>query len=184
MSRIALKEEHFPETALKAVILYDDSVLAERAAASLERAAARAGEGLRWDVKSWHLEAVTEPSLAAVTLAVAAGADVILFAVGETPAPPAELLDWMERWAAYRRHADAALMLFSLNNQTSGRWRSELERFAVRYGLTFLDEQHLRSNPDGEAIVPLSEYREPMPLPIPISPMEPLPAPAHWGIND
>lgn len=184
MNTMAASEESFSNAALKAVILYDELVFAGQATALLERAAVRAGDDAQWDVKSWHLDVVRQPSLAAVTLAVAANADVILFAPGETHAPPPALRDWMERWAANRRHADAAVMLLGPEGKTARRWRNELEHFARRHGLTFLNGPQAVVDANPDSLVHLQWPRKPE-APTALSPfMEPLPAPGHWGIND
>jgi hypothetical protein len=187
MSMIAVKdekEENLPDADLKAVILHDDSDFAGRATALLERAAARAGEGTKWDVKSWHWDVLKQPALAAVTLTVAADADLILFALGEVHLPPPEVWDWLERWAANRRHADAAVMLLGPEGNASRRLRNKLERFAKRRGVAFLGGRKTEDDKAANSIIPLRPRRETLVAPTVPSFVEPLTAPSHWGIND
>ena len=131
------REEDSPDPAFKAVIIYDDIGHAARAAALLERVAVGADEALKCDVKLWRLDALWQPTLAAITNAVAADANLIMFALGGIHAPPAELLNWLERWSANRRIKDVAVTLLGAEETAATPLWNELERFARRRGLAF-----------------------------------------------
>ena len=103
MSSVATHKEILPDAFFKAVIIYDDFDAATRATVLLERVAARAGEAIKWDIKPWRRDVLKQPTLAALTVAVAANADLIVLALNHTPVPPAELLDWLKNWAEHRR---------------------------------------------------------------------------------
>src|SRR5690348_6453428 len=130
-------QEHFPDPAFKAVIIYDDIGSAARATALLERVADRVDGALKCDVKLWRLDALWQPTLAAITNAVAADAGLILFVLNGSRPPRADLLNWLERWSANRRIKDAAVALFGTEEDSAAPLRSELERFARRRGLAF-----------------------------------------------
>ena len=97
---------------LKAAVIYDDFDFAARAAALLERAAIRADEAMKWDIKPWRLNVLKQPSLADAALSETIGADLILVALCKTHLLPDELKDWLEDWTMKRQVEDAAMMLF------------------------------------------------------------------------
>ncbi|MDE3068865.1 MAG: hypothetical protein KGJ60_15135 [Verrucomicrobiota bacterium] len=185
MSAIAARdgEDRAPEAALKAVIFYDDLVLAGRATALLERAAARADESLRWDAKLWRLDVLQRPELAAVTAAIAADADLIMLAANQADPAPKELLDWLERWAQNRTVADAALLTLcpDESDAPTSLWRA-LKGFAARRKLSFLDH----GGAGVEPLRPLRPMRQREPaVPTALEPIgNPAPVPQHWGINE
>jgi len=126
----------------KAVIIYDDFKLAARASASLERISAESAfdEAVRWEVAPWRLEFLQDPDLADCALAEAAGADLILLALGGGDKVQEDVLKWLENWARQRSELDAAVMLFCPDEAAATtRLVSELKWFTVRQGLTFLD---------------------------------------------
>ena len=179
-------EENFSSAAFKAVVIYDDIGCAGRAVAVLERVADRADKHMKCDVKLWRLDALWQPSLAAITNAVAADANLILFALGGIQPLREELLNWLELWSANRRIKDVAVGLFGPEADAATPLRSELERCAWRRGLAFLAADEAW---DGD--IPTAGFRpqshwnpaaEPEPLPV----VEPVPATNryHWGIND
>lgn len=178
------KEESFPDPALKAVVIYDDIGQAARATALLERVVDRADGAIKCDVKLWRLDALWQPTLAAITNAVAADASLILFALNGSQPPRADLLNWLERWSANRKIKDVAIALFGAEEDSPASLRNELERFARRRGLTFFGA---RQAWDDEALAPgrPSRSKSAPPGGKEWSPFaEPAPAASHWGIND
>ena len=83
---------------------------ATRATALLERVARRTDEAIKWDIKPWRGDVLKQPTLAALTVAVAANADLIVLALNQPHPPPAELPDWLKSWAKHRRIKDAAVL--------------------------------------------------------------------------
>ena len=65
---------------------------------------------MKWDIKPWRFDVLKQPALAALTVAVAANADLIVLALNRIHSPPAELLDWLKNWAEHRRIKDAAVL--------------------------------------------------------------------------
>lgn len=185
MNAIAMEagREKMLDAALKAVIFYEDPKFAARATALLERVAARAEDGLKWDVKIWRLDVLQKPELAAVTLAFAADADLIVLAASRTDAAPAELLDWLDGWARHRKFADAALLALcpDATAAPTAFW-CQLKGFAAQRELHFLD--HRGAEPDSFRLL------RPLPRQEPTGSMDvqriedPQPMPLHWGINE
>jgi len=183
MNSIAVRNNS-PATVLKAVVIYSDFDSATRATALLERVGRRADETITWDIKPWRFEVLKHPALAALTVAVAANADLIVLALGHTDSTRAELLDWLKNWAENRRIADAALLaLPSDEPPTSPASWEELEAFAEAQGLRFLDQNgvgqggnhghfggHWQRRPETAKLAPMPAGR--------------LPLPSHWGINE
>ncbi|HEX5398606.1 MAG TPA: hypothetical protein VFY06_06100 [Verrucomicrobiae bacterium] len=184
MSAIATKnDEIFSAAAFKAVIFYDDPGCAARAATSLERAL-HASDETSWDVKSWRLDALRQPPLSVVTIAIAADANLIVFALNDAHPPLDELFNWLEDWSARRHVEDAAVTLLDAFAEPAVPLQNELERFARQHGLAFLgagqawtDRALTSGYPWQPHLHPLGALKSP-PL------VEPEPAPDPWGIND
>jgi hypothetical protein len=173
MNTIAVEEdESSVNAAFKAVIIYDDISYAARAAAALERAAAGADPGMKCDLKIWRLEALRQPTQAAICLAVAADANLVLFALNERHPPRKTLLNWLKDWAANRKIKDAAVTLLGPLAAAATPLRNEIEYFARRHGLAFLGADETWE--EGAAAVDFG----PQPA------LETAPVTSHWGIND
>lgn len=169
---------------LKAVIIYDDFDSATRATALLERVALGTDEAVKWDIKPWKLDVLKQPALAALTVAVAAHADLVVLALGRMHSASAELLNWLRDWAAHRRIEDAALLALPVGDteMPSNSWNA-LKTFAEEQSLIFL------SQPDAgkdENSAPLGHRWQRQ-----LAALGPervfagkLPPPLHWGINE
>ena len=103
MTAIAIRNNRLSDPVLKAVIIYDDFDSATGAIGLLERVAARADEAVKWDFKPWRFDVLKQPTLAALTVAVAANADLVVLALNRFHSTSAELLDWLKHWAEHRR---------------------------------------------------------------------------------
>jgi hypothetical protein len=188
MRAIATEEKSLFEMTLKAAVIYDDFDFAARAAALLERAAIRADEAMKWDVKPWRLDGLKPSSLTSAALGETADADLIVVALCQTHSPPDELRSWLERWAMKRQTVDAAVMVLcpEENAASTPLWR-ELKEFAERHGLPFLGSRILRDEGDSMDFVHgLWQQKQP---PQPVVPTLELFAessrpPRHWGINE
>jgi len=171
-------------TVLKAVIIYDDFDSATRATILLERVARRADEAIKWDIKPWRFEVLKRPALAALTVAVAANADLIVLALGREDSMRTELLDWLKKWAENRRIADAALLaLPSDESPTRTAPWEELEAFAKEHGLMFLDRRGVGQGGNQTALGDRWRRRSVAPAPARVAAGR-LPVPSHWGINE
>ncbi len=188
MNAVVMHQKRLFEMTLKAAVIYDDFDFAARAAALLERVAIRADEAMKWDVKPWRLDVLKSSALANAALGETADADLIVVALRQTPAPPKELIGWLESWAMKRQIADAAVMALCLEeNAASTPFGRELKEFAERHGLFFLGGRILREDVDSTDFVHrLWQHKQP---PQPVVPALELFAessrpPRHWGINE
>lgn len=170
------------DTILRAVIIYDDFDSAARATMLLERVALRADEAIKWDIKPWRFEVLKQPALAALTVAVAANADLIVLALGHKDSTRAELLDWLKNWAENRRIADAALLALPSDapSTLSASWE-ELEAFAEAHGLMYLDHNGVGGNHTSSN--DRWRRRSAAPKPTRTTAGSRLPVPSHWSIN-
>jgi len=188
MNAIAIRDESPFEMTLKATVIYDDFDFATRAAALLERVAVRVHEAMKWDVKPWRLDVLKESSLAEAAVAEAADADLLVFALSQTPSPPVELTVWLQQWKTYRQIEDVAVMVLSPAEHPAATplWL-ELKQFAARYGLAFLSSRDVRENGDSmQFVYQLWQRKQPTAPALELlaeSPPPPRPPP-HWGINE
>jgi hypothetical protein len=179
--------EKIPSAAvLKAVIIYDDFDAATHATMLLERVALRAGEPIKWDIKPWRCDVLKQPDLAALTVAVAANADLIVLALHRVPVPPVGLLNWLNDWAAHRRIKDAAVLMLhgDTGNQTSSAW-GEIKAFVEGHNLTFLGSHKVSTDTGSASFVHRVQERKQLVPPARLpSTAERLSVPQPWGIND
>jgi hypothetical protein len=181
MSTVAKHTDNHPGTILKAVIIYDDFESATHATALLERVALRVDRAVKWDIKPWRRDVLKQPTLAALTVAVAANADLIVLALNHLHPPPPELPDWLKNWAVHRRIKDAAVLTLPAgrSHPQSKSW-NEIKTLVEAHDLTFLGGHHLRSNdspaPWGHRWQPRRQLAAPVPRP---SFAERLPVPHH-----
>ena len=183
-----LRDEGVVEMTLKATVIYDQFEFATRATALLERVAARVHEAVKWDVTPWRLDLLKSSALAEAALAEAAEADLLVFALSRTPAPPAEFTVWLEDWGIHRRIDDPAVMLLNPGERAAATplWH-ELKHFAARHGLAFLSSQDVRESGDSMQFVrQLWQRRQPAaPAVELLADLPPPPRPPrHWGINE
>lgn len=170
---------------LRAIIIYDEFDSATRAIALLERVVAHTDEVLKWDIKPWRLEVLKQPTLATLTVAVAANADLIVLALGRKDLTRAELLDWLKNWAENRRVADAALLILPSHDPAtaSASW-NDLEAFAEAHGLIFLDQNGAGYGANRKPFDGRWRRRFVVPRPARKTTTSRLPLPSHWGINE
>lgn len=186
MSAIAIRDQTSSNRVLKAVIIYDDFDAATRATALLERVGVRADEAIKWDIKPWRFEVLKQPTLASLTVAVAANADLIVLTLDHIHSERAELLTWLKNWAEHRRIEDAAVLaLFSSLTQTKSESWNELKQFTEGYGLAFLDSDNVWNDGNPASFVHRWQDRRRLVAPGPARAfVNPPPAPPHWGINE
>ncbi len=186
MSTAAKHKENLPVTILKAVIIYDDFDSATRAAGLLERVALRVDQAIKWDIKPWRRDVLKQPTLAALTVAVAANADLIVLALNHLHPPPPELPDWLKNWAAHRRLKDAAVLALPAgrSHPQSKSW-NEIKTLVEAHDLTFLGGHYIwnkdRPAPWSHRWQPRRQVAAPVPRP---SFAERLPVPYHWAAGE
>ena len=186
MSTVAKHKDNLPGAILKAVIIYDDFDSATRATELLERVALRVDETLKWDIKPWRGDVLKQPTLAALTVAVAANADLIVLALNHIHPPPAELLDWLKNWAKHRRIKDAAVLALptGTSDSQSKSW-NEIKTLVEAHDLTFLGGHHVWNNDSSAPFVHRLHQRKQLVAPVSRpSFAERLPVPHHCGTNE
>ena len=186
MNTVAQHKENLPGAILKAVIIYDDFDSATHATALLERVARRVDEAIKWDLKPWKSDVLKQPTLAALTVAVAANADLIVLALNHAHPPPPELPDWLKNWAAHRRIKDAAVVaLYTGTSRSQSKSLNEIKTLVEVHDLTFMDGHHVwKKNSPAPSVHRLQQRKQlvpPVPRP---SFAEQLPVPHHWGTNE
>jgi hypothetical protein len=190
MKNVAASNENVLEITLKAVVIYDDLDLAARATTLLERVALHAEDAMKWDVKSWRFNILKQPTLAGITISVAADADLIVFALHESDFAPEELLDWLTNWANHRQIPDAAVMLLRPDeNAAPTPVCNELKWFAGSRGLNFLGSREMWNDGNSRYFVHPSHIHPSPKLKRCVMPSaEPFAGdenpPQHWGINE
>jgi hypothetical protein len=187
MSAMAVPKERRFGAVLKAVIIYDDFDSATRATALLERAALRASEGMKLDIKPWRCDVLKQPALAALTVAVAANADLIVFALNRIQSQTTELvLAWLNNWAAHRRIEDAAIVaLYKETNHSKSKFWVKIRNFSETHNLSFLGDHDIRH--DGSSLEPVQRLPPQKQADVPASRpafAERSPVPHHWGVNE
>ena len=151
MNTAAKPKANLPGATLKAVIIYDDFDSATRATALLERVALRVDAAIKWDIKPWRSEVLKQPTLAALTVAVAANADLMVLALDYAHPPPPEVPHWLKNWAAHRRIRDAAVLALhtGAGHVQSKSW-NQIKTLVEERDLTFLGGHRVETH-DGPA---------------------------------
>jgi hypothetical protein len=171
---------------LKAVIIYDDFDSAAHATALLERVARRTDTGVPLDIKPWRCDVLKQPALAALTVAVAAKADLIVLALVRVPSPKTELLNWLRNWAKHRQVKDAAVLaLGTVKSHSQSMFWDEIKAFTAAHDLTLLGNHIVRNSRHSAPSFHRWQQRKPMDAPTarPAFTERP-PVPHHWGINE
>jgi hypothetical protein len=188
MNAIITHEERLFEMTLKAAVIYDDFDFAARAAALLDRAAFRADEAMKCDIKPWRFDMLKPSSLADAALSETIDADLIAVASCGTYLLPGEVMEWLEHWAARRQIRDVALMAFCPEENARPMSLGErLKTFAEWHGLPFLGCRILRDDGDSlDFVNRLWQQKQPSQHVVPTlqSFAELSPPPRHWGINE
>jgi hypothetical protein len=140
MSAIATSGADVFEASMNAMVIYDEGDWARQATALLARASERADATTRWRVTPWRADLLNLGPFAQEALREAAGAHLIVLAVGGGPERVAGLLGWLEAWAAGRQVQDAALAVFegASGDTLAATATPELSEFAQRHGLSFI----------------------------------------------
>jgi len=132
------------DSALKAIVIYDDLAIATKAVAALQHATHHQNATVKWNLTPWPIDMLKLPPTADQALVDGADAHLIVFAVRRTSPLPVWLIDWLEQWAALRHTSDAALAIISDGTAKTSLAQAtvELSQFARRCGLTVICENH------------------------------------------
>jgi hypothetical protein len=123
---------------MKAVIVYEDLVSAEKAGALLERATHRADESLHWIIKMWRFDLLNDPIAATTALSDAMDGHLILICLPNIQELAPSLHPWLEKWATMRRVQEAGLGLWKNSKPLPRRLLRQMCLFAKRHGLALL----------------------------------------------
>ena len=138
---MANRTGQIPKPTLNVLLIYDDVEIAARTHAMLAEAAKRPDDAwVHWEIRPWRLELLFLLPTADLALMDAAGAHLMVFALGGRADRSAGLLIWLETWAVHRYVQNAALALFEgWGGETfSASVTEKVAWFAERYGLSFL----------------------------------------------
>ena len=188
MSAKDARDESGSEATMDVMILYDEFSSATKAKAILERATHRSDETMQWRVKLWRSDILKLPPAAEAAMAEAAGAHLIVLALGLPEFVSASLLGWLEKWATLRQVRDAALAVFDGANPDalSAPGAPELRQFAQRHDLGFIFDAREPSGDESSKFADGLRDRE-----VSLTPTlqhileQPMPGSyQHWGINE
>jgi len=188
MKATARRDEPVAEATMKAVILYDDFVLATNLNARLRSAAGRHAETAHWTVRPWRLDLLTLSPAADEAWSDVLDAHLIVLAAHQPESLTAGLMDWLEEWAGHRQIQAAALAVFGGPNARplSARAVPQLSRFAERHGLSFIFDTGGGEAPD-EPTACADDLREQAMAMTPTMMEFPEPpghwSTGHWGMN-
>src|SRR5271154_7288476 len=122
---------------MKALVIYDDFVCAEKANAALQHSAQNANVRVQWTIRPWRVDMLKFPPTAEEALTDAADVHLIVFVGRCAQSFPFWLEHWLEHWAKCRQIEGAALAVFceGSGDTTSISATLELSQFATRHGL-------------------------------------------------
>jgi len=188
MSAKDARDESGSEATMDVMILYDEFSSATKAKAILERATHRSDETMQWRVKLWRSDMLKLPPAADAALVEAAGAHLIVLALGMPKFVSAPLLGWLEKWAALRQVHDAALALFDGANPDvlSAPGAPDLRQFAQRHDLGFIFDARDQAGDESSTLADGLHDREVSSTPTLRQILEqPVSGDyQHWGINE
>lgn len=122
---------------VNALIVYDDSAMAEEASAVLAKILRQTEETESWKVQS--CEANSLAALTGSTPAENSQADLIILALNPAQSS-SDLMEWLELWAKFSRVQEAALAVFGSKGGDAASTPAilDLSRLAARHELSFI----------------------------------------------
>src|SRR5271154_5243666 len=123
---------------MKALVIYDDFVCAEKANAALQHSAQNANVRVQWNIRPWRVDMLKFPPTAEEALTEAMDAHLIVFVGRRAQSLPFWLQDWLEHWVKCRQINDAALAVIGAGNAGGMSSQSDLSQFAKRHGLSLI----------------------------------------------
>ena len=128
------------DSAMKALIIYQNFASAAKANATLQDAARYPDVSVEWNIRPWRVDMLKFPPTAAEALVDATDAHLIVFAGDCARSFPHWLQDWLEQWAGCRQIETAGLAVFGIGNadKLSLTATSDLSKFAKHHGLSVI----------------------------------------------
>jgi hypothetical protein len=170
---------------MKALVIYDVFVCAEKANAALQHSAQNANVRVQWNIRPWRVDMLKFPPTAEEALTEAMDAHLIVFVGRRAQSLSFWLQDWLEHWAKCRQIKDAALAVIGAGNAEVMSSQSDLSKFAKLHGLSVIF--------DGRGVIEDSlfhsgSFQKPEPDRSPFMPLaldkKTLDLYRGWGINE
>jgi hypothetical protein len=98
---------------LRALVMYEDTVLGNRALAALNSIARRVETPGRLLCSLWRFFFLSDPSMLEMAAAEAQGADIIIIALPAESELPSEVNEWIRLWLSARNKRPKALVAFA-----------------------------------------------------------------------
>jgi hypothetical protein len=152
------KQSKPQDSAMKALIIYDNVESALNANNLLRNAAHRTDARFNWKINLLRVNMLRFQSVASEALGEALDTDLIVFAIRRTPSLPVWLVNWLEQWAALRHTPAAALAVIRDSDAKEFLAQAivDLYQFARRYGLTIIGTDHKANNDEWARSRPIS----------------------------
>jgi hypothetical protein len=99
-----------PGVVLRALVMYEDAAVGNRALAMLNRVARGVTTPGQLRCSLWRFHFLNDPSLLEMAAAEAAGADIILIALPDWASLPSEVSEWISMWLMTRGKRPKALV--------------------------------------------------------------------------
>ena len=111
---------------LRALVMYEDTALGNRALAALNNITRRVETPGRLLCSLWRFFFLSDRSMLEMAAAEAAGADIILIALSAASKLPSEVNDWINLWLSTRNKRPKALVAFADEEAAGDRASSSL----------------------------------------------------------
>jgi hypothetical protein len=173
------------DSTMKALVIYDDFVCAEKANAALQHSAQNANVRVQWNIRPWRVDMLKFPPTAEEVLAEAIDAHLIVFVGHRAQSLSFWLQDWLVHWAKCRQTKDAALAVIGAGNTEVMSSQSDVSQFARRHGLSVIfDERGVIE----DSLLHTESLNKPKPDVSPFMPQAldktTLDSYRDWGINE
>lgn len=151
---------------MKAVIFCEDSAFLTKARSILQRVGHRPEVNVRWTIKTWSVFDLARVATGKKALRGCADAHLIIISDKCARSLPPYLLEWLERWAAIRRIADAAVGVIghAINSLVRTEVSTELRRLLEKHGLNLLISEAPALKRTAKLSVSFSEGAQPEPI--------------------
>ena len=176
------------DSAMKALIIYDDLATAVKANNALQHSALNSGFALQWNVNPWQIDMLKSFPTAEEALTDALDAHLIVIASPNEKSSASWFRGWLEHWAKCRQIKEAALALFGIGyaDRLVAPAMDEFTKLARSHGLTLIFDDGRRGE-DQSNFIEYSLQGQKLSASKPVIPISdkhvrhPYPS---WGINE
>ncbi len=179
MMRTEAVNERWP---VETLVICDHYESECRARAFLDKVAATAGEGIRFNLTYWRLEGLSDPSENIGVFGNVWCPTVLMLALRTGGEVPKSLFQWVEYWAECRAGGYSALVgLGNLNTAAV----EQLQQVAGRRGIALSCEQSNQAALGCQSFIAGLKGREQVLMPILQKTLDDSPSGySHWGLNE